>query len=923
MAQDQANVALTLRVNGENHELEVKPSQTLLDVLRDDLGLTGTKRGCEDGACGACTVMVNGAVARSCRWPLSRFHGQEVSTIESLGTDDGLDPLQEAFIQADAVQCGFCTPGMIMAAKALLARNPSASRNDIARALGGNLCRCTGYSAILDAISRIAGDANGTNNGSNRPDSSHVLRHDSPDKATGRAIYAADLTMPNMLYGAILRSKISHGELLGIDTTKAKALPGVAAVVTSKDVPGINRFGRAINDQPVLADDKVRQIGDALAAVAAASPEIAAQALALIKVNLRPLPAVLDPGQALSEDAPIIHEDTNLLTERLITWGDAEQGLGHADVVVEGTYTTPWGEHAYIEPEAVLAYLEEDGQLVVRTPTQHSFLHQRTVAETMNLPLEQVRVLPTVIGGGFGGKTDVSCQCVVSLLALKTKQPVKLVYSRAESFTSTVKKHPFQMRFRTGATKEGKLTALEVDLLADTGAYASAGPGLFVRAGLSASGPYHFPNASIHGRAAYTNNPLAGAMRGFGAPQVAFALESQMDLLAARLGLDPLEFRLMNRRDSDGPQVTAQESEQESSYVKTLEAVSPYYLEAQKSAQTSRETTGRWRRGVGIASMRYGIGTSGDIQQPGRVSLELETAGRVRLLTGAVDLGQGSDTALTLIVAKELALSPDLISVVSGDTAATPDSGSSTGSRLIFYAGNAAHTSATLLKESVMDTASGMLESPLEELRLSEGQIILNKASNGSAARSVSLAQVVQARKSAGLSLRFDGEFIPTSFDSKASVGNLSPYAVYVSATHLAEVEVDTETGSVRVLRVVAAHDVGRAIYPPGLKGQIEGAVAMGLGFALKEQFVPGETKDFKQYRIATARDCPEVVTLLVEAGDPSAALGAKGVAECALVAVAPAIINAIADATGVRVRDLPATPARLLDLINSPVSQS
>jgi CO/xanthine dehydrogenase Mo-binding subunit/aerobic-type carbon monoxide dehydrogenase small subunit (CoxS/CutS family) len=916
MQQEIVNIPLTLKVNGEEHELMAQPSKTLLDVLRDTLQLTGTKRGCEDGTCGTCTVLVNGAMARACRVPLRQVEGQEVLTIEGMGTPEQLHPLQEAFVEADAVQCGFCTPGMIMAAEALLKRNPAPTREQMAKALGSNLCRCTGYTSIFEAIARVV-DAgrDGPVPGSQAQWEVHH-RADAQDKVLGTALYAADLTMPGMLHAAVLRSPHAHAEILDIDDSAARALPGVIAVVTARDVPGHNRFGRALKDQPVLADDRVRQLGDAVAAVAATSPEIAAQALSHIRVNYRLLPAILDPAEALKADAPLVHENGNLLTEKQDTWGNVDEGLAQADLVVHETYTTPWCEHAYLEPEAALAYLDADRQLVVRTATQHSFLHQATVAETMGLPLERVRIVPTIVGGAFGGKTDVSCQCIVALLTLKTGSPVKIVYSRAESFVSTPKRHPFRIRCRTAVTQDGRLTALDADMLADTGAYASAGPGLFIRAGVSIAGPYHFPSAFIRGQAVYTNNPLAGAMRGFGAPQVAFAIESQMDIMAARLGIDPLEFRLMNRRRSDPTATTPQEVQQVEAYEKTVEAIRPYYQEAMRVRQADADHDSRVRRGIGIASMRYGIGASGRVGAPGRVTLELASDGCVRLLTGAVDMGQGSDTALRIIVADELALPLDAISVVSGDTAITPDAGPSTGSRLVYYAGNAAQAAAIQLREAMLSTASGLLERPSVALELRDGQIVLPQEPD-SQVPAVSLGEVAQARHRARHPLRFDGEFNPTSLLHEPPTGEPSPYAVYVSATHLAEVEVDLQRGTVRVLRIVAAHDVGRAVYPLGLKGQIEGAVSMGIGLALKEEFDPGTTIGFKQYRIPTARDVPEVVTLLVETGDPSAGLGAKGAAECATVAVAPAIANAIADATGVRIHHLPATPSRLLALLD------
>jgi len=910
-----ARIPLTLKVNGEEHQLLVRPQQTLIGVLRDDLGLTGTKQGCDDGTCGTCVVTVNGAMARACRVPIDRVQGKDVLTIEGLGTPERLHPLQEAFIKAGAVQCGFCTPGAIMAAKALLDRNPAPTRAQIAKALGSNLCRCTGYVSILEAVARVAELGRGvrTPEPQVREEAELLEPADARDKVLGTALYAADLTMPGMLHGAVLRSPHPHAEIVHIDDREARALPGVAAVVTARDVPGLNRFGRAIKDQRVLADGRVRQIGDAVAAVAATSPETAALALSLIRVSYRPLPAILDPAEALKEGAPLIHDSGNLLDNKEIHWGDVEAALAQADLVVDETYTTPFCEHAYLEPESALAYCDDEGRVVVRSATQHSHLHRRAVAETMGLPLERVRILPTVVGGAFGAKTDVSCECVVALLALKTGQPVKIVYSRAESFASTTKRHPFRMRCRTGVTRDGRLTALAADLLADTGAYASAGPGIMVRAFVSLVGPYQFPNVLIHGRVVYTNNTLAGAMRGYGATQAAFAIESQMDIMAAKLGIDPLEFRLMNRRRSSAAEATPQDVEQEAAYRETVEVVRPYYEEALRTRQASAPSDGRWRRGVGIASMRYGIGYANRISP--EAILELESDGRVRLFTGAMDMGQGTDTALGLIAAGELALPLESVAVVSGDTAVTPDTGASSGSRVIYTDGNAVKEAAVRLREAILSTASGLLEISYEKLELRDGRVTPRKET-GISGPTVSLAEVAKARLSAGVSLRFKGAFHPIPMRDSLS-GSPSPYLVHVSATHMAEVEVDMEQGAVRVLRVVAAHDVGRVIYAQGLKGQIEGAVSMGMGFALKEEFHPGETMGFKQYRIPTTRETPEIVPLMVEMVDPSASLGAKGVAECATVAVAPAIVNAIADATGTRIHHLPATPPRLLALIS------
>jgi len=915
MAEVSSGSSITVTVNGVERLVQPLPGATLLEVLRDEMSLTGAKRGCDDGTCGTCTVHLNGRVVRACRVPPAQVADGDVRTVEGLANST-LHPLQEAFIENDAVQCGFCTPGMLMSAEALLGRNPSPNRDQIAQALGSNLCRCTGYLSIIDAVASVSGSAPVSPPISSVTPVSSVPRSDAEDKVCGNTLYAADIVMPGMLHGAILRSPHTHADLVRIDTSRAAELPGVLAVVTSEDVPGLNRYGRAVKDQPVLADDRVRQVGDPVAAVAAESPEIARAALALINVEYRVLPDITDPRLALDESVPTIQKPGNMASEKVITWGAMDREMDAADVVLEESYATQWIEHAYLEPDSVVAYRGNDGVLIIRTTTQHSFLHRDIIAETMGLPDEKVRILPTTSGGAFGGKTDVSCQAVAALLALRTERPIKIVYNREETFTSTVKRHRFEIQCRTGATSDGRLTALDADLLADTGAYASAAPNLFIRAGLSITGPYQFLGGTILGRAVYTNNTLAGAMRGFGAPQVVFAIESQMDDMACRLGIDPLEFRLMNRRTGDDVGISAEVLAEEAAFVETVEAVRPYYESARSAAADfNAKSDGRYRRGIGVACMRYGVGASGKAQTPGRASLELGRDGQIRLLTGATDLGQGSDMALSLIASEELSISPAGVSVLSGDTFLTADAGPTTGSRLVYYVGNAVKDAGVRLRSGILSTASELLERPADALGLRDGSVVVI-SENGSSSESLSFAEIARARESARLPLRFDSEFYPDVGGEDPRTGAPSPYAVYVTATHLAEVEVDTERGGVRVIRVVAAHDVGRAIFPQGMKGQIEGAVSMGIGLALKEEYIPGETVDFKGYKILSAREMPEVVTLLIELGDPSSPLKAKGVAECATVAVAPAILNAINDATGARVRQLPASPERLLALL-------
>ncbi len=924
-----AATRVDLEVNGIPRSVDAPPRWRLLELLREGLGLIGTKQGCDDGTCGTCVVMVDGKAVRACRTPARAAAGRRVMTIEGLGCTESPHALQQAFAAADAVQCGFCTPGMIMTAAALLERNPTPTRSEIARALGGNLCRCTGYQGIVDAIAWVANGQQGLvrrwpsapSNGRHRepPDSAGHVRPDALDKATGRALYAADLTAEGMLHARALRSPHPHAEIVRIDTARARRLPGVEAVLTAADVPGENSFGRKVKDQPVLAQARVRQVGDPVALVVATSPEVANAALEMIDVEYRLLTAVFNPDDALAEGAPQVDPAGNLLAENWLRSGNVAEGFAHADVVVEDTYTTPWNEHAYLEPEAALAFWDGD-TLVVRTSTQYTHYHRAEVARTLGLPVERVRVIPTVSGGAFGGKTDISCQCLVALAAHRTGRPVRIVYSRAESFVSTTKRHPYRIRVRSGATRAGDLTALQVDMLADTGAYASFGPGLMVKTFASATGPYRWPHVELHGRVVFTNNPTAGCMRGPGTTQVAFAIESQMDQLAGQLGMDPLELRLRNGLRKGDRLMSGQVLERDSAFAATLEAIRPHWLEALERCAKSSDHPGSRRRGVGVASIWYGIGGGGGGptpgqdpaltvgRGPGRAALDLLPDGSIILRTGAADLGQGTATALGLIAAEELGMPFERVAVQLGDTATSPDAGPAVGSRVTFFVGNAVRNAAADLREAILGTASGLLARPIGELDLRDGHVHVRGVAGGGAA----VAEIARARAGAKLVNMFEGYFDADVPPYKLSTELGEPYAMYVTGTQMAEVEVDTATGVVRVLRVVAAHDVGRPAFLEGVVGQIEGGIAMGVGFALTEEFVPGETGGFKQYRIPRTRDVPEMVTILVggdmDAGAPPE-LQLKGVAECSNMVAAPAIANAVAHATGQRVVQLPARP--------------
>ncbi|MEW6425475.1 MAG: molybdopterin cofactor-binding domain-containing protein [Bacillota bacterium] len=553
-------------INNRPVDLLIAPNRRLLDVLREDLGLTGTKEGCGEGECGACTVLLDGRPVNSCLVLAPEASGRRITTVEGLAEEGRLHPLQEAFLEAGAVQCGYCTPGMLLVAKALLDKHPQPDERAIKTAISGNLCRCTGYAKIVAAIrlaaARLAGGKGAQagsgcakeQKGPGLPVSAGLRvvgksppRVDGVAKVTGCARFAADLKLPGMLYARVLRSRTPHAVLRRIDAAEALTLPGVVAVYTAADIPGQNSTGIIVKDEPVLVaiGGRIRRVGDPLALVVAESEEVAEAALAKIKVEDEELPAVFSALAAISAEAPKVHGNSNVQSVTRIKKGDAEAALAKAQVVVSRRYTTQMTEHAYLETEAGVAAVEND-LLTIWVSTQNPHYDRREVARVLGLGQHRVRVVQAPTGGGFGGKLDISVQCLLGLAAWKTGRPVKMSYRREESIIASPKRHPFVIDYTSACDGEGRLLAVKVRIIGDTGAYASYGPATLKRAAVHATGPYEVPNVLIESFCVYTNNPTAGAMRGFGVPQIAFAHESQMDLLAQTLGIDPFTIRLRN-----------------------------------------------------------------------------------------------------------------------------------------------------------------------------------------------------------------------------------------------------------------------------------------------------------------------------------------------------------------------------------------
>ena len=559
----------TATINGRKVSRTAQPSQRLLDFLRDDLNLTGNKEGCGAGECGTCSVFVDGVLMKSCLLPVAKANGTEIVTVEGLARSGELSVLQKAFHKAGASQCGYCIPGMVMAATAALRANPFADREEIKERLGGNICRCTGYQKIFDAVELARDVQNGRLPASSLLEEEHsagdfigknVRRVDTPSKVSGRLKYAGDMTMPGMLHVQVLRSPHPHARIVSIDTSAAEAMAGVEGVITCADVPGEDGFGVFVNDQPVMARGKVRYVGEAVAAVAAEDLVTARRALAAIKVVYEPLPAVFDVYEAMRADAPVVHDyaPDNVTKHIPIRVGDVEAGFAAADLVIDETFSTQAIEHAYLEPEAGLAYVDHDGVVTVVSPSQNITHHRHMLARIIAKPISKVRFIMSPVGGGFGGKEDMIYQGMLALLAMKTDRPVRLVFTREESIASTAKRHPSRTTLRMGFARDGRILASHMTMICDGGAYGLSTEGVMRKAAILGAGPYVIPNVRVDTYGIYTNNTPSGAFRSFGALQTQFATESTLDMAAERLGLDPFEIRRLNAMRNGGVTHTKQ-----------------------------------------------------------------------------------------------------------------------------------------------------------------------------------------------------------------------------------------------------------------------------------------------------------------------------------------------------------------------------
>ncbi|MGA7195313.1 MAG: molybdopterin cofactor-binding domain-containing protein [Anaerolineales bacterium] len=915
---------ITLSVNGKKHSIPAKPGEMLASLLRERLNLIGTKIGCEEAECGTCTVLVDGEPILSCIYPAARADGKEIVTVEGLAQNGKLHALQEAFIQHGAVQCGFCIPGQLMTAYALLKQNPDPNREEIRYALKDTLCRCAGYPTIENSILAAARSLK-TGEPIQPPKiqlsaekyqviGQIVERPDAEEKVTGQAKFSDDLKFDGMLYAAVKRCGIPHGFLRRLDVSKAKALPGVEAVLTAEDIPGEHNHGLVIFDWPAIVgiNERVRYVGDSVAIVAAQTQEIAEHAVSLIEADFDPQPIISDPVQARQPDVPSLHKSGNLLKHIKVRKGNMEQGFAEADVVLEHVFHTAITEHAFLEPECSIAVPLENGRMEIYVGSQIPYQDREQVARILGWKEDRVRVVGQLMGGGFGGKEDIAGQVHAALLANVTHRPVKLLFDRHESLLVHPKRHATQIRVKIGAKKNGCLTAVDTELYGDTGAYASLGEKVMTRATTHSAGPYEVPHVRADCYAMYTNNPPAGAFRGFGVTQSAFAVESMMDMLAEKLNMDRIELRRMNAlhvgsvtntgqllRDSVG--LTECIDKVEAEMIRLTGDNNPF---APRPVADAPHLVRAW----GFAAGYKNTGLGGGSPDKSGVEVELYEDGIVEVRTSAAELGQGLVTVLRMIVAEELSMPPQKVRVLVMDTDLTPDGGPTTASRQTYVTGNAARMAAKTLRAAMTSALAEKYDQPPEKIHYIEGLAQVD-------GHSVGLSDVYVEMKSNGQEPRALYEYWAPATKPLGEGGDM--HVAFSYAAQAAEVEVNTNTGEVRVLNVIAANDVGRIINPLGLQGQVEGGIVMGLGNALTEHFIVEEgrviTDRLARYRIPGIAITPNIIPIMVEHPTNDGPYGAKGVGEIVSIPTTPAITNAIYNAVGVRVDSLPVDQEQIL----------
>lgn len=827
-----------VNINGKDYSLD--SDKKLLDVLRNELHLTATKDGCSEGACGTCTVIVDGKAIKACVQKVAMFDGKSVVTLEGLSERER-EIYSYAFGRCGAVQCGFCIPGMIMSGKALLDKNLNPTRKDVALAIRGNICRCTGYKKIIDGILLAAAIIRGEEHIKYEPITGigqRAIRVDAKQKALGVGQYVDDMDMDGMLYGSAVRSSYPRAKVLSINIEKAKALNGVRAVLTADDIPGKNKIGHIKKDWYTLIPigGITKYLGDAIVLIAADTKEILEEAKKLIEIEYEELEGVFTAIDGLKDTAPQVHSDGNIVAHERIKRGNADEAIKNAAYVVTNKYITPATEHAFLEPECAIAIVDrKDEFATIYSSDQGTYQTSKECAEMLGYPMERVHVINKLVGGGFGGKEDMSVQHHAALLSWYTKRPVKVKLTRQESILIHPKRHQMTMEFTTACDKDGYLTGMKATLISDTGAYSSLAGPVLQRACTHAAGPYNYQNIDIEGKAVYTNNPPAGAFRGFGVTQSCFATECNLNLLAEKVGISPWEIRYKNAIREGQELPNGQIAAQSTGLVETLEAVKEIY-ESEKY--------------VGIACAMKNAGVGVGLPDWGRCRLTVED-GKIHIRSGASDIGQGLGTVLVQFVAETLKISDEYIVYEDAETINAPNSGDTSGSRQTLVTGEATIRASRELKKELD------LGKTLKELNGKE----------------------------------YYGEYLAATDPMGSDKKNPVSHVAYGYAT---QVVILNDDGTIK--KVVAAHDVGRSINPLSTEGQIEGGVVMSLGYALTESF-PTENGlpkvKFGTIGLFRADKTPDVESILIEKNKSDLAYGAIGIGEITSIPTAPAVQGA------------------------------
>ncbi|QHA02178.1 molybdopterin-dependent oxidoreductase [Streptomyces broussonetiae] len=897
---------MKVEVNARSHEEEPRPGQCLRTYLRER-GWFGVKKGCDQGDCGACTVHVDGKPVHSCLYPAFRADGHKVTTVEGLATPEGeLHPVQQKFLDAQGFQCGFCTAGFLMTTAAL----DEDKLADLPRAFKGNLCRCTGYRAIEDAVRGVKNTeepAPGESVGRSLPAPA------GPQVVTGTARYTFDIDVPGLLHMKLLRSPHAHARIVDIDTSAALRVPGVHAVFTHHDAPE-RHFSTARHEHPTedpddtrVFDDRVRYIGQRVAAVVADSEGAAEEGCRRIDVTYEVLPAVLDPEEAMRPGAPVVHDkdpkihrisrpENNVVGEAHGEIGDVAAGFAEADAVYEETFRTQRGQHASLETHGAVAWFDEDGRLTVRTSSQTPFLTRRALCALYDLSEDKVRVMAGRVGGGFGGKQEMLVEDIVALAVLKLRRPVKLEYTRAEQFYGATTRHPFTIHLKAGARRDGTLTALQLRVVANTGAYGNHGPAVMFHSVGESMAIYRALNKKVDAYSVYTHTVPAGAFRGYGLGQVMFAVESAFDELARRLGLDPLEFKARNVIGADEPMVTPGGHEEDlhiASY--GLDQCIGIVRRAQADTDAGLPAPEGWLVGEGAALAMIATGPPGGHIADAKATLLPD--GTFDLAVGTAEFGNGTTTVHKQIAAGELATTVDRITIRQSDTDVVRHDTGAFASTGTVVAGKATLRASRGLADMLLDFAAAHLRVPRAGCGLAEEAV---QHPGGI----LTLKELYAAARAVGVELTADGNFGGT------------PRSVAFNAQWF-KVAVDPGTGEIRILRSVHAADAGKVMNPMQCRGQVEGGIAQALGSTLFENVrinTQGkvETFAFRQYRLPQYADIPRTEVHFMETSDAIGPLGAKSMSESPFNPVAPAFANALRDATGIRFTELPFTRDRV-----------